>query len=126
MCGFIGFTRNCDNKEKVLSEMLENISHRGPDSSDTYIDDQIALGFRRLSIIDLEGGSQPIYNEDKTKVLVFNGEIYNYLGLRQTLIEKGHKFYTHTDSEVLIHAYEEYGKDMLGKLLRNVFIHYLG
>jgi asparagine synthase (glutamine-hydrolysing) len=116
MCGFIGFTRNCDSREKILSEMLERISHRGPDSSDTYIDDNIALGFRRLSIIDLEGGSQPIYNEDKTKVLVFNGEIYNYLDLKKTLIENGHKFYTHSDSEVLIHAYEEYGKDMLGKL----------
>jgi asparagine synthase (glutamine-hydrolysing) len=116
MCGFIGFTRNCDNKKEVLSRMLSNIAHRGPDSADVYIDDDVSIGFRRLSIIDLEGGSQPIYNEDKTKVLVFNGEIYNYLSLRQTLIDKGHKFYTHTDSEVLVHAYEEYGKDMLEKL----------
>jgi asparagine synthase (glutamine-hydrolysing) len=116
MCGFIGFTRNCNNKEEVLKEMLGTISHRGPDSEDSYIDDDISIGFRRLSIIDLSGGTQPIYNEDKTKVLVFNGEIYNYQILRDDLVKKGHIFYTHTDSEVLIHGYEEYGKDLLDKL----------
>ncbi len=116
MCGFIGFTGKIDNKESVLSDMLSRISHRGPDSEDSYFDDEISLGFRRLSIIDLEGGSQPIYNEDKTKVLLFNGEIYNYQTLREDLINKGHRFYTHTDSEVLVHGYEEYGSDLLMKL----------
>lgn len=116
MCGFIGFTGKVNEEKQVLSNMLANISHRGPDSEDSYQDDNISLGFRRLSIIDLEGGSQPIYNEDKSKVLLFNGEIYNYQGLREDLINKGHKFYTHTDSEVLIHGYEEYGKDLLMKL----------
>lgn len=116
MCGFIGFSGKIDNKESVLSDMLSRISHRGPDSEDSYFDDEISLGFRRLSIIDLEGGSQPIYNEDKTKVLLFNGEIYNYQTLREDLINKGHRFYTHTDSEVLVHGYEEYGSDLLMKL----------
>lgn len=116
MCGFIGFTGRYSGNKDVLSKMLITISHRGPDSEDVYMDEDISIGFRRLSIIDLAGGSQPIYNEDKTKVLVFNGEIYNYLTLRKDLINKGHKFYTNTDSEVLIHGYEEYGKDLLNKL----------
>ncbi len=116
MCGFIGYTGKIDNNKEVLSNMLSKISHRGPDSEDSYSDDNISLGFRRLSIIDLQGGSQPIYNEDKTEVLVFNGEIYNFQVLRNDLLKKGHKFYTHTDSEVLIHGYEEYGKDLLMKL----------
>lgn len=116
MCGFIGFTGHYDKNEDILSNMLLTISHRGPDSADTYVDEDISLGFRRLSIIDLEGGSQPIYNEDRTKVLVFNGEIYNYQIIKKELQEKGHKFYTNTDSEVLIHGYEEYGKDLLNKL----------
>ncbi len=116
MCGFIGFTEGCNNRKEILSKMLSTISHRGPDSADVYIDEDISIGFRRLSIIDLEGGSQPIYNEDKSMVLVFNGEIYNYQILREDLISKGHKFYTHTDSEVLVHGYEEYGKDLLNKL----------
>ena len=116
MCGFIGFTGNFEGKEKVLSSMLDTISHRGPDSFDTYIDNDIAIGFRRLSIIDLEGGSQPIYNEDRTKVLVFNGEIYNFLELKDELMKRGHIFTSHTDSEVLIHGYEEYGSELLNKL----------
>ena len=101
--------------------MADRIVHRGPDMDDYYVDDDVSLGFRRLSIIDLEGGSQPIFNEDKSKVLVFNGEIYNFQSLREDLIAKGHKFYTHTDSEVLIHGYEEYGKELLPKL-RGMFV----
>ncbi len=116
MCGFVGFTGNYTGGKEILSKMVSAISHRGPDSEDTYADEYISLGFRRLSIIDLKTGSQPIYNEDRTKVLVFNGEIYNYQLLRKDLLEKGHKFYTNTDSEVLVHGYEEYGKDMLNKL----------
>ena len=90
--------------------------HRGPDDADYYVDEDISLGFRRLSIIDLEGGRQPILNEDKSLVLMFNGEIYNYQSLRKELIEKGHIFTTKTDSEVLIHGYEEFGKGLLTKL----------
>ncbi len=106
----------CKDNEKVLKSMLGRIAHRGPDSEDVYIDTEIAIGFRRLSIIDLYTGSQPIYNEDRSKVLVFNGEIYNYKTLRKDLVDLGHTFTTQTDSEVLVHGYEEYGKDLLMKL----------
>ncbi|MCR4334405.1 MAG: asparagine synthase (glutamine-hydrolyzing) [Patescibacteria group bacterium] len=116
MCGFVGYTGTTKDNKNVLSNMLKAISHRGPDSEDTYIDDKISLGFRRLSIIDLKNGSQPMFNEDKTKVLVFNGEIYNYRFLKQELIKKGHVFSTESDSEVLIHGYEEYGVNLLCKL----------
>lgn len=116
MCGFVGFTNNIRNTKEVLENMTETIRHRGPDSGGEYIDDKVALGFRRLSIIDLSMGSQPLYNEDKTIVLVFNGEIYNYQILREELIKAGHCFSTSTDSEVLIHGYEQWGKDMLNKL----------
>lgn len=93
--------------------MIDKIIHRGPDSDGKYIDEDVALGFRRLSIIDLHGGDQPIFNEDNTLVLVFNGEIYNFKQLREDLINKGHVFKTSTDSEVIIHSYEEYGQDMV-------------
>jgi asparagine synthase (glutamine-hydrolysing) len=117
MCGHIGFVQKHNGKNAaILKDMLHEIAHRGPDSEDMYVSDDIALGFRRLSIIDLEGGKQPIYNENKTKVLVFNGEIYNYKRLRQDLTERGHTFYTHSDSEVLVHGYEEYGAKFLNKL----------
>ncbi len=120
MCGHMGFVQknntDTDARKHVLSDMLARIAHRGPDSEDLYVDEDVALGFRRLSIIDLAGGSQPIYNEDKTKVLVFNGEIYNYKILRAELEKCGHVFYTHTDSEVLVHGYEEYGAGLLNKL----------
>ncbi|WP_105618513.1 asparagine synthase (glutamine-hydrolyzing) [Vallitalea okinawensis] len=116
MCGFVGFSSLMNNKEATLEQMMNQIIHRGPDSDGKYMDEHVALGFRRLSIIDLEGGSQPIYNETGDIVLVFNGEIYNYQILREELIEKGHTFETHTDSEVLVHSYEEYGSDMLNRL----------
>lgn len=116
MCGFTGFVSDCVNKEQIISEMMKKIIHRGPDSQDSYVDESVALGFVRLSIIDLEGGSQPIENEDGTKILVFNGEIYNYQSIRADLIEKGHIFKTQTDSEVLLHGYEEYGPELLQKL----------
>jgi asparagine synthase (glutamine-hydrolysing) len=96
--------------------MMERIKHRGPDDSAKHIDSDICLGFRRLSIIDLSGGRQPIFNEDKTKILLFNGEIYNYKDLRKTLIENGHIFKTETDSETLLHGYEEWGEGLLLKL----------
>jgi asparagine synthase (glutamine-hydrolysing) len=97
--------------------MSDKIKHRGPDSEGFHIDGEIALGFRRLSIIDItESGDQPIYNEDKTKVLMFNGEIYNYRGVRDELLKRGHKFSTNTDSEVVLHGYEEYGEELFDRL----------
>lgn len=116
MCGFVGFTGGLAQREKVLQEMMDAIIHRGPDSAGTYIDDDIALGFRRLSIIDLDSGSQPMYNENRDMVIVFNGEIYNYKELRDELIKKGHVFANNADTEVLIHGYEEYGEELLTKL----------
>lgn len=118
MCGFAGFTTNGLKGDRlaIIRAMSDRIAHRGPDQADYYVDDGIAMGFRRLSIIDLEGGSQPILNEDGTKVLTFNGEIYNYQDLRKDLLEKGHLFKTNTDSEVLLHGYEEYGEELLQKL----------
>lgn len=117
MCGFVGFTNKINDASIVLGKMMDRIKHRGPDSDGKYVDEQIAMGFRRLSIIDLsDQGSQPIFNEDKSLVLTFNGEIYNYKELREELVASGHKFYTQTDSEVLIHGYEQWGEDMLDKL----------
>lgn len=116
MCGFVGFTKNLVNQKKVLTQMMDTIIHRGPDSGGQYISDDVALGFRRLSIIDLEGGHQPIYNEDKTIAIVFNGEIYNFGEIREELMAKGHVFTTHADTEVIVHAYEEYGTDFINRL----------
>lgn len=116
MCGICGFTGLPENREDVIKKMTEVITHRGPDSDGFFSDDSISMGFRRLSIIDLEAGHQPIYNEDKTLVLTFNGEIYNYQALKKELVEKGHKFYTDSDSEVLIHSFEEWQEDMLPRL----------
>ncbi|HAH18769.1 MAG TPA: asparagine synthetase B, partial [Eubacterium sp.] len=116
MCGFVGFTGPLADKQSVIDEMLNRIHHRGPDWQDSYIDDDVVLGFARLSIIDLEGGRQPMENEDGSMVLVFNGEIYNFQGIREELIEKGHVFKTRSDSEVLLHGYEEYGPELLNKL----------
>ena len=103
MCGFSGFIDNIPNKKNVLESMMDEIIHRGPDESGEYIDENAALGFRRLSIIGVSNGLQPLYNEDGSLALVFNGEIYNYQELREDLIKKGHIFKTETDSEVLIH-----------------------
>ena len=116
MCGFAGFTGHLDNGEEVLTNMMNKIIHRGPDSAGQHIDGKAYLGFRRLSFIDLDNGSQPMYNENKKIVITFNGEIYNHEELRKDLIEKGHTFANRSDTEVLIHAYEEYGEDMLNKL----------
>ena len=118
MCGFAGYIHNYGtfDKEEVIHKMADRIKHRGPDDAHYYIDDGIALGFRRLSIIDLEGGRQPILNEDGSLVLLFNGEIYNYHELREELIKAGHVFTTKTDSETILHGYEEYGKKILDRL----------
>lgn len=116
MCGICGFTGEAENKFKIMEKMSELITHRGPDDSGYFIDRNIAMGFRRLSIIDLDSGKQPIYNETNTLVITFNGEIYNYKILREELISAGHKFYTQTDSEVIIHGYEEWGEEVVKKL----------
>ncbi|ONI44887.1 asparagine synthase (glutamine-hydrolyzing) [Candidatus Epulonipiscium fishelsonii] len=117
MCGFCGFIDiNLEDKQTVLSQMMEKIVHRGPDSSGEFIDENVGLGFRRLSIIDLADGAQPLYNEDESLVLTFNGEIYNYQGIRKFLIDKGHVFKTQTDSEILLHGYEEFGTSLLSHL----------
>ena len=119
MCGFVGFLNHEPDtgaNTAVIRQMAERIRHRGPDQDDYFVDNDISLGFRRLSIIDLSGGSQPILNEDGSMVLVFNGEIYNYQSLRKELLQKGHIFKTNTDSEVLLHGYEEYGADFTRRL----------
>lgn len=117
MCGFVGFFDNNENKEVILDKMMDRIIHRGPDMGGKFYDDNAALGFRRLSILDLsEAGCQPLYSEDKNLVLVFNGEIYNYLDIKEDLIAKGYKFNSNTDSEVLIHGYAEYGEKLVDKL----------
>lgn len=121
MCGIVGFTNTIDNAETVLEEMMDRIRHRGPDAEGKYIDNSVALGHRRLSIIDVSSqGDQPIFNEDGSCVIVFNGEIYNYQSIRQKLTAAGHVFKTNTDTEVLIHGYEEYGEKMLN-MLRGMF-----
>lgn len=117
MCGIVGFTNKIKDDGTVIRRMMNRIIHRGPDSEGMYVDEDIALGFRRLSIIDLsEKGSQPIFNEDKSLVITFNGEIYNYRRLKDELLKAGHSFYTETDTEVLIHGYEQWGRDMLQRL----------
>ena len=116
MCGFCGFTGELANREQVLREMAEAITHRGPDSDGFFTNSTVSMGFRRLSIIDLDAGHQPLYNEDKTLVLTFNGEIYNYRPLREELIKAGHTFATESDSEVLLHGFEEWGEKLLPRL----------
>ena len=121
MCGIVGFTNNIDDSNIVIGKMMDRIKHRGPDAEGKYVDGDIALGHRRLSIIDVSSqGDQPLFNEDGSVVLVFNGEIYNYMDIREKLVAAGHKFKTNTDSEVLIHGYEEYGEKLLD-LLRGMF-----
>ena len=117
MCGFCGFVNSTiENKDLILKDMMDSIAHRGPDSSGQHCDDFINMGFRRLSFLDLAAGAQPLYNEDSRYVLTYNGEIYNYQEIREDLVQKGHIFKTHTDSEVILHGYEEYGTDLLNKL----------
>ncbi len=121
MCGIVGFTNHIGNANEVIDVMMDRIRHRGPDAEGKYVDADIALGHRRLSIIDVSSsGDQPIFNEDGSMVIVFNGEIYNYRDIREKLIAAGHKFRTNTDTEVLIHGYEEYGEKLLG-MLRGMF-----
>ena len=122
MCGIVAFyDPKINEKQAVIGKMMATIKHRGPSSDGYYTNDEVALGFRRLSIIDLRGGSQPIYNEDKTRAIIFNGEIYNFKPLREELIKAGHVFSTKADTEVLLHGYEEWGMDGLLKRVRGMF-----
>lgn len=118
MCGFTGFISEEKKKKTIIKKMADRIIHRGPDGEGYYIDSSIALGHRRLSIIDIKNGHQPMYNEDKNLVIVFNGEIYNYQSLKKELAN--HEFKTNCDTEVLLHGYEEWGSD-LPKKLRGMF-----
>ena len=115
MCGICGFTGKSD--EVVLKRMARAIFHRGPDEDGFYSDERVNLGIRRLSIIDVDTGHQPICNEDKSIWTVFNGEIYNFQEIRRDLEKKGHQFYTdHSDTEVVVHLYEEYGPHFVNKM----------
>ena len=122
MCGIVGFVNKGPNgvDRAILERMNAAIVHRGPDDDGFYVSDGVALGMRRLAIIDVAGGHQPIHNADKNKWIVFNGEIYNYQELRKGLEERGHKFYTNSDTEAIIHLYDEYGADCL-QHLRGMF-----
>ena len=123
MCGITGFAQahhDAEEARRIIKAMADRIIYRGPDGEGYYVDDQVALGHRRLSIIDLEGGKQPMFNEDGSLVVIFNGEIYNFQTLRQELINAGHTFTTRSDTEVLLHGYEEWG-DGLPARLRGMF-----
>ena len=121
MCGIVGVLKNKTAKDETLIKtMNDSIIRRGPDDEGYYIDEDIMLGMRRLSIIDISAGHQPIFNEDRSVVIVFNGEIYNHNELRSTLIEQGHIFQTHSDTEVIVHLYEQHGIDFLS-YLRGMF-----
>ena len=116
MCGIAGYISDTKPSKKILKAMTDRIAHRGPDAEGFYLDDNAALGHRRLSIIDLSTGDQPIFNEDKSMAIIYNGEVYNYIELREELKQKKYKFYTSTDTEVILHGYEEWGKDVTKKL----------
>ncbi len=119
MCGIAGIVNKHDGRDgsrAVVERMVSLVSHRGPDDRGIYEDDDVILGHARLSIIDLAGGVQPIHNEDRSLWVVFNGEIFNYIELRQQLQNDGHVFYTHSDTEVIVHLYEQYGDDFVNYL----------
>jgi len=118
MCGIAGILnyRSGDIDKAIIEEMLPCMEHRGPEDSGTYHDDSIILGHRRLAIIDLTSGSQPMANTERTIWVSANGEIFNYIELREELIQKGHTFSTTCDIEVIPHLYEEYGLDFLSHM----------
>src|SRR5215471_18469280 len=124
MCGIAGFVESSDvrspfSRERasgLVHQMCKAIRHRGPDDEGVLVGPGIALGMRRLSIIDVSTGHQPIHNEDQSVSIVFNGEIYNFPELRAELEQAGHRFYTNTDTEVIVHAYEEWGRRAFPRL----------
>jgi len=116
MCGIAGVLNMGDKppvSKETLNRMISVIKHRGPDEFGIYKDDRVGLGHARLSIIDLSTGSQPMSNEDGTVWITFNGEVFNYLELREDLIKRGHRFKTTSDTEVVVHLYEDYGRQCL-------------
>ena len=120
MCGIAGIVTKRENKKEIIEGMSKRIEHRGPDGEGYFFDGDVALAHRRLSIIDLSTGNQPMFNEDDTIVTVYNGEIYNYVELRDELVASGHKFKTKSDTEVLLHGFEKWHTD-LPKHLRGMF-----
>jgi asparagine synthase (glutamine-hydrolysing) len=124
MCGIAGFVESSattfpfdpETSRGLVHRMCDVIRHRGPDDEGVWVDEGVALGMRRLSIIDLSTGHQPIHNEDRSVWIVFNGEVYNFRELRRELEAAGHRFYTSTDTEVIVHAYEQWGKEAIGRL----------
>jgi asparagine synthase (glutamine-hydrolysing) len=122
MCGITGYVRSdgASIDRELLARMNEAIHHRGPDEDGFYVSEGVGLAMRRLAIIDLKSGQQPIHNADRTAWIVYNGEIYNYRELRKDLEKRGHRFYTDSDTEAIVHAYDEYGTDC-PKYLRGMF-----
>src|SRR5581483_8191106 len=117
MCGIAGiFDLNRSPRLDEVKPMVDILSHRGPDADGFLVQGPVAMGMRRLSIIDLAGGDQPIFNEDRSIAVIMNGELFNYVELREWLISKGHRFSTKSDTEILVHLYEEYGLGLLPKL----------
>lgn len=124
MCGIAGIIHPSSGAQEALDLMLSRIVHRGPDDSGTYVDEDVALGMRRLSIIDVVGGKQPISSEDGSLLIVFNGEIYNFKELREGLVARGHTFKTEGDTEVILHLYEECGEEVVREL-RGMFTFFI-
>src|SRR5438128_9497868 len=123
MCGIAGlleFKKNAQFNPAILRQMCNVMTHRGPDDEGIYTDGRVGIGMRRLSIVDLATGHQPLSNEDGSIWIVFNGEIYNHLALREQLITQGHSYRTHSDTESVIHLYEQYGKSCV-EHLRGMF-----
>ena len=122
MCGITGFVNaNADAVDRaILERMNRAIIHRGPDEDGFYVNAGVGLAMRRLAIIDLAGGQQPMHNEDRSKWIVFNGEIYNYQEIRADLDKRGHKFYTNSDTEAIVHLYDDFGEGCL-EYLRGMF-----
>src|ERR1700722_5056660 len=118
MCGIAGIVGGAQGSvdAETIHRMCQAIVYRGPDEEGIFVKDGVGLGMRRLSIIDLAGGHQPVFNEDRSVWIVFNGEIYNFPELRKELEGRGHRFYTHSDTEVIVHLYEDLGADCVQKL----------
>src|SRR3989339_193443 len=114
MCGIAGFYNLRD--DRLLKKISSQLSHRGPDGEGFFINDQVSLVNRRLAVIDVAGGDQPIFSEDKSVVVVYNGEIYNYLELSKELKKFGHIFKTKSDTEVIVHGYEQWGEKFFDRL----------
>src|SRR5499425_2171502 len=116
MCGITGVVGSLRTERATLQRMNDQLRHRGPDGEGTFWAEQVGLAMRRLAIIDLNSGDQPIFNEDRSVCVVYNGEIYNFRELRSDLERRGHQFATQSDTEVIVHAYEEFGVDCVERL----------